>query len=109
MNTLKNKSYRHFDYTYRYDSVPTYFDTLENREISGIGSNLYTDTPYVSHVVKQGDTLDSLALHYYNNPTYWWVIAYYNNIQDPFIELIDRYRVLSIPNIALIQFGKERA
>ena len=28
------------------------------------------------------DRLDLLAQHYYNNPTYWWVIALANNLTD---------------------------
>ena len=108
MDTLKNKRYISFDYTSRYVNIPVYFDTLEKRECPGIGSNMITkDIPYVSHRVLRGDTLDSLALKYYNNPTYWWVIAYFNDIQDSFVDLFTRYSVLQIPQIASIKFGRE--
>jgi hypothetical protein len=49
-----------------------------------------------------------LALTYYNNPTYWWIIAYFNNITDPFIELISKYATIKIPNISNIKFENER-
>ena len=68
-----------------------------------------TDTQYVSVEVKANDTLDSLALQYYNNPTYWWIIAYYNNIQDAFIKLSDRYKTIKIPSISSIEFNNERS
>ena len=106
MDTLKNKNYESYDYLSRYAQVPYYFDTLKQREIYGIGYNMKKDSAYVSHKVAQGDTLHSLALQYYNNPTYWWVIAYFNDIQDSFIRLKDRYDIIRIPNIASIAFGR---
>jgi nucleoid-associated protein YgaU len=57
----------------------------------------------VSHKVKDGDTLDSLALYYYNNPTYYWVIADFNRIQDPYLEL-EVGRILKIPTFSNIAF-----
>ena len=106
MDTLKSKNYESYDYLSRYTHVPYYFDTLKQREIYGIGSNLSKDSPYVSHKVASGDTLHNLSLRYYNNPTYWWVIAYFNDIQDAFISLKDHYSILQIPNISSISFGK---
>ena len=106
MDTLKNKKYANFDYLSRYTSVPYYYDTTSSKEIYGIGTNLKTNAEFVTHKVKSNDTLNSLALKYYNNPTFWWVIAYFNNVQDPFKRLIDKYDTLKIPNISSIEFGK---
>lgn len=106
MDTLKNKNYANFDYVCRYTGVPYYYDTLSDRDVYGIGTNLRTDTEFVTHIIKNNDTLNSLSLKYYNNPTYWWVIAYFNNIQDPFKPLKDKYKTLKIPNISSIEFGK---
>lgn len=57
--------------------------------------------------------LDLIASTFYNEPRYWWVIAQYNNILDPFSE-ITAGRVLLIPNKARLslmlsnrQGGKE--
>lgn len=105
MDTLKNKMYASFDYLSRYTNTPYYYDTLKDRQICGIGTNLKTTTEFVTHKVKSNDTLNSLALKYYNNPTFWWVIAYFNNIQDPFKPLRDKYTTLKIPSIASIEFG----
>ena len=106
MDTLKNKNYESFDYLSRYTNVPYYYDTLSNKEVYGIGTNLKTKAEFVTHKVKSNDTLNSLALKYYNNPTFWWVIAYFNDIQDSFVSLIEHYKVLRIPNIASVTFGR---
>lgn len=106
MDTLKNKSYAEFDYLSRYINTPYYFDTLTNKEVFGIGTNMINTTEYYSHRVSNNDTLDNLALRYYNNPTFWWVIAYFNDIPDAFIKLSDRYAVLKIPSIASVEFGR---
>ena len=113
MDTLKNKKFEKYDYNSRYTSVPYYYDILENREVYGIGSNMLKNNSFYSHKIVDGDTLDSLALKYYNNPTLWWVIAYFNDIQDAFRPLIDIYKysdikVIQIPAISSIDFGDER-
>ena len=108
MDTLKNKSYYSYDYINRYSSVPYYYDTLKDRYVYGIGRQMLKTAPWASHKVQETDTLDSLALKYYNNPIYSWVIAYFNNIQDAFVHLSDYYDILKIPNISAIEFGNER-
>lgn len=108
MDILKNKNYNTFDYTSRYSGVPYYYNSKDDKYIYGIGSNVNKNISYTIHQVKDTDTLDYLALKYYNNPTYYWVIAYFNDIQDVFINLIDEYKTIKIPNIASIQFGNER-
>ena len=70
----------------------------------GLTSHLITeDTSFVAHKVKRGDTLDSLALYYYNNPTYYWVIADFNKIRDPYLDL-EEGRTLRIPTFSNIAF-----
>lgn len=105
MDTLINKTYANFDYISRYADTPYYYDTLSNREVYGIGTNIKTASEFVTHTVKSNDTLNSLALKYYNNPTFWWIIAYFNNIQDPFKPLRIKYETLKIPSISNIEFG----
>ncbi len=105
MNSLKNKRYESFDYLSRYTNIPYYFDTIKERDVFGIGTNLKTTGEYITHKIRANDTLHALALKYYNNPTFWWVIAYSNNIQDPFKPLVDKYQTLKIPSISSIAFG----
>ena len=108
MDTLKNKQYLNYSYLSRMTSTPVYFDILTSKYTNGISVDLNKNTPSVTHKLKRGDTLDSLALKYYNNPTYWWIIAMFNNIQDAFIDITARYTVLQIPNLGALIFEKEK-
>jgi len=108
MDILKDKKYEVYSYTCRYTTVPYYYNTLDEKYVYGTGTPLSKETSYISHKVTQTDTLDSLALKYYNNPTLYWAIAYFNDIQDSFINLVDNYKTLKIPQIAGIEFGAER-
>ena len=108
MDVLKDKQYETYSYTSRYKTVPFYYHTVDDKYIYGIGSNINKDITYVAHKVTSTDTLDSLALKYYGNPTLYWVIALFNDIQDCFIKLSDIYEIIKIPNISSISFGKER-
>ena len=104
MEKLINKRSHTFDYISRYSGVAYYFDAEKNKDIFSIGSQIRFDTPYVAHKVTASDTLDKLALTYYSNPSYWWAIAYFNKINDPFIRLASRYSTLKIPTISSIVF-----
>lgn len=108
MDTLKNKNYLQYEYRSRYSDTPTYYDSVRDRYMYGIGQPFKKDIPYVSHEVLPLDNLDSLALTYYNNPTYWWVIAYFNDITDAFENLYDNFVIIKIPNISSIEFGEVR-
>lgn len=108
MEKLINKRYNNFDYISRYTTVPYFYDTENQRDIYGIGTQLSDKTAFVSHAVKPEDTLDALALTYYNNPTYWWVIAYFNKITDPFVSLSKKFSILKIPSISSIEFTNNR-
>jgi hypothetical protein len=104
MEKLIDKRFETFDYTSRYTGVPYFYDPQSGKDVYGIGQQIQFNTPYIAHQVKTWDTLDSLALKYYNNPTYWWVIAYFNKINDPFIQLSSKFSIIKIPNLASIVF-----
>ena len=108
MEKLTNKRYNNFDYLCRYTTVPYFYDPENQTDIYGIGTQMSSKTAFASHKVKPEDTLDSLALTYYNNPTFWWVIAYFNKITDPFIQLSTKFSILKIPSISSIVFINER-
>lgn len=108
MDILKNKQYISYDYTSRYQYTPIYYNTEDKEWLTGLGANVFKNTNWVAHKVTQEDTLDNLALKYYGNPTYWWVIAYYNDIQDSFVYLYNDFDIIKIPNIAGLEFGNER-
>ena len=104
METLINKRYKSYDKISRYQVFPTYFHNIDKKYIYGITSHLITEnTKFVSHKVQEDDTLDSLALYYYNNPTYFWVIADFNRIKDPYADL-ELGSILKIPTFSNIAF-----
>lgn len=106
MNVLKNKSYRTYDYTSRYTVHPYYYNTVDKKYMYGITSQLSDETEYTLHNIKDVDTLDSLALYYYGRPDLYWIIADYNRIQDPFINLFEKYNYIYIPSLAGIRYKK---
>lgn len=109
MDVLKDKNIDSRDYICRYSSVPYYYHTLDDKYICGVGTQMVKkDIPYVAHRVKDTDTLDYLALKYYNNPTLFWVIGYFNDILDAFSPLSERFEIIKIPNLSSISFGAER-
>lgn len=105
MNVLRNKAYKDYSYVSRYRAFPYYYHKEDNKYIYGITAYLDDTTAYTLHTIKQGDTLDRLALEYYNNPTLYWIICSYNHIQNPYKELVIG-RTLKIPSISNIQYNK---
>lgn len=82
-----DETYKEYERLSRYQSVPYYFNINDNKYQYGTTKWLDNETTYMLHFVKQNDTLDSIALQYYNNPTYFWIIADFNRILDPFAPL----------------------
>lgn len=109
MDELSNKRFFNADYLCRYTGVPYYYNNKDGKDVFGMSQNLLPDLAWVAHQVKPEDTLDSLALNYYNNPTYWWIIAFFNNINDPLdVVLHERYEILKIPGMTNLEFGDLR-
>jgi hypothetical protein len=71
MDVLKKKSYPDYTHTSRYNTIPYYYHSLDEKYIYGVAKNLNKENTYIVHKVTHTDTLDSLALLYYNNPTYY--------------------------------------
>lgn len=102
-NVLTNKTFKEYHKISRYSGIPYYYNTVDNKYIYGIGTNLKDTTTYKVHKVREEDTLDSLALYYYNNPTYFWIIADFNRIQDPYTKL-EVGSHIKIPTFSNIEF-----
>ena len=100
---LTSKQYKEYNKISRYSGVPYYYNMVDHKYMYGIGKNLRDDTPHRIHKVVDGDTLDTLALHYYNNPTYFWIIADFNRIQDPYTKLVAGEHI-KIPTFSSIEF-----
>lgn len=102
-DVLTDKQYKEYNKISRYSGIPYYYNTKDNKYVYGMGTNLNDTTPYKIHRVKEEDTLDSISLYYYNNPTYFWIIADFNRIQDPYIKLKVGMQ-LKIPTFSSIEF-----
>ena len=103
MEVLKNKTYRQYDKLSRYSPFPYYYHSLDDKYVYGVTAYLKDTTLYTSYVVKRNDTYDSLALKFYNNPTYYWIICSFNHINDPYTNPIEG-EILKIPSISNIEF-----
>ena len=103
MQVLTNKTYKQYEKLSRYSVTPYYYHTLDNKYIYGTASQLKDDTLYTLYTIQPKDTLDSLALHFYNNPTLYWIICDFNRINDPYINLIPGSQ-LKIPSLSNIEF-----
>lgn len=103
MDVLTNKQLRAYDRLSRYSNFPFYYNTLDDKYIYGTTNHLKNTTTYKIYQVKQNDTLDSIAMDNYNDPTYYWVICDFNRIQDPFKDLkVGSY--LKLPILSLIEY-----
>ena len=103
MDVLIDKSYKTYNRFSRYANFPYYYNTQDKKYVYGTTAQLKDSTPYSVHTVEQNDTLDSLALKYYNNPTYFWIIADFNRIQDPYTHL-DIGSQIKIPVFSNVEF-----
>lgn len=39
---------------------------------------------FLTHIVQRGDNWASLAIKYYGNDRYWWIIPLFNDLENPF-------------------------
>lgn len=106
MEFLTDKKYRQYAKMSRYSAFPYYFHSGDKKFTYGTDAWLSDKTIYTNHTVAQGDTFDSLALYYYNNPTLYWIICSFNHITDPFQKLTVG-SLIKIPSISNIEFDLE--
>lgn len=103
MDVLTNKKYRTYEKVSRYSPEPYYYNTVDNKYVVGTYHQLRTDTTFQIYVVRRNDTYDSIALQFYNNPTYYWIITDFNRVNDPFVPPKEGVR-LKIPSFSGIRF-----
>ena len=103
MSKLINKQYREYSYMSRYASFPFYYHTEDKKYVYGTTSQLQKEIPYTLYKIVKNDTIDSIALDFYNNPTYFWVICDFNDIIDPYTKLVEG-ETLKIPSLSNVSF-----
>lgn len=87
MNVLTNRAIKSSKYYSRYNGLSYYYNNLDDKYQLETRHWLkeFIDTSKIqTYIVKEKDTYDTIALEFYNNPTYYWVICDYNRIIDPF-------------------------
>ena len=105
MDILSEKNYKSSDsYTSRYAPFPFYYNKEDDKYMYGLTSQLKQNITYVNITVVPGMTLDFLANKYYGRPDYYWVIADFNHIRDPFINLSDWFNTIKIPSLGSWEF-----
>lgn len=82
MNVLTNKTIKTSNYYSRYNGFDYYYNKLDNKNQMSTSKWLNQSNTYQTYKVKDGDTYDSIALWFYNNPTYYWIICDFNRILD---------------------------
>ncbi len=105
MDVLSNKSYKNYKKLSRYASFPYYYNSLFNKYNYSTIQYLSSLTDYQLYTIKANDSWDSIALEFYNNPTYYWIILSYNHIQDSLNSPPVGIRI-RIPNISTIEFER---
>ena len=98
MDVLTNKTVKTSNYYSRYNGRYYYYNKLDDKNMMSTSRWLSQDTSYTTYIVREGDTYDSIALYFYNNPTYYWVICDFNRIFDP-IKSPKKGDVLYIPSM----------
>lgn len=103
MSILKNKTYKKSQKLSRYSAFPIYYHSLDNKYILGTTSWLSENTKFTNYKIQRGDTLDLISLLYYSSAAYYWVIADFNRILDPYEELKEG-SIIKIPVLSNIQY-----
>lgn len=81
------KGLKSYSYLSRYSSVPVMGDTTAGKQYHGTVKWIDEEASYTIYRCGINDTLERIALNLYGNPQYWWVIADFNRIVDPFAKL----------------------
>lgn len=69
----------------------TYLETTNQTPVKESDKDIYHEV-----LREEENRLDIIANNYYNNPSYWWVIAMANDLVDPFY--VEAGSIIRIPN-----------
>ena len=103
MDILTDRQFKTYQKLSRYENFPIYYNTVDKKWVTGTTAYLSDRTSYQNYKVAGSETYDLLALHFYNNPTLYWIICSFNHVQDPFSKP-KKGTVLKIPVISQVEF-----
>ena len=98
---LVNKYTKSSNYYSRYNGLNYFYNENDNKYVLETRHWLKQFADYSKitvYEVKEKDTYDSIALEFYNNPTYYWIVCDYNRILDP-IKPPKKGTILNIPSL----------
>ena len=104
MDRLQQKAYRTYNYISRYSSFPYYYNTEDEKYIYGTTAYLDASTPYTLYKVQKTDTWDSMALKFYNSPTFFWILCDCNRVRNPY-EMPEVGTLIKVPALTNIKFN----
>ena len=104
MDRLQQKAYRTYNYISRYSSFPYYYNTEDEKYKYGTTAYLDDSTPYTLYKVQKTDTWDSMALKFYNSPTFFWILCDFNRVQNPY-EMPEVGTLIKVPALTNIKFN----
>lgn len=107
-NQIKFYEPRKFDFTSRYGNSRQIMDLMGNMYFESFNSVSIKETSgdkYYTVSIKDENRLDIIANNCYGTKDYWWLIAFANDIIDPFS--VERGRVLRIPPLSSMYIGSE--
>lgn len=98
MDILTNKTVKTSQYFSRYNGINSYYNKHDKKYQLALKSWLKQDFDFTKYTVEKDDTWDYIALKYYNNPTYYWIICDANKILDP-MKQPEEGDILLIPSL----------
>lgn len=104
MESLKDKQAKQYSYMSRYSNFNFAYNINDDKFIYEVTSQLSNGAQCITHVLKKTDTLDYLADKYYGRPDLFWVIADFNRISDPFIDITEYFKEIKIPSLTAISY-----
>ena len=86
----------------RYASTPVVSDGIRTRNMFRKPLDTTPHSGDTFYTVTAHDRIDLIAWHKYNDPTFWWVIADYNNLMFPLaIESGQKLRLPSYEHLVM--------
>jgi len=88
-------------------------DEVENQYLNLFRSYIINEkiaenrAAYNIHVMNEDEFLDDVSEQYYGTPSLWWVIALFNNIENPFEDLEPGIRLKILNETFLYQLFRE--
>lgn len=101
----EEKGLKSYSYMSRYSSVPVMGDSANGKQYHGTVKWINPELSYNIYKCGVHDTLEKIALNLYGNPQYWWIIADFNRIIDPFAELEEgrELKIISMSDVEFVQ------